>query len=297
MFIEYGGLVMVDFFQLLFVTFVVSWVIIFIYLFLFLYFNYSREYKIKDVGKVTTIPKYINPANLSKLLYNKIIPETFTSTLLGLINKGVLYFKEDDGVKYLCVNRDNDYRLISSEKFAIKLIINYVGDGEKVSLDYLEHYCDSYNGSSNFYVNYQVWLKMILRETSDTMYYEPKMGYYKIKAFKYIGIMLWTINFYVGLRIPFVYFIIIPAFYILYYYYSVYRRTPDSQRFYTEWESYKEYLLETKHIKREDAIYAPILYINDKCQFDEDEDINRLVDIVVNDIKRANSYGSKGPAI
>lgn len=285
-----------EFLQMLYVVFLISWVIIFIYLYCFLYYNYAREYKTKDIGKITSIPGYINPANLSKLLYNKIIPETFASTVLGLINKGVLYFKEEDDIKYLYVNRQNNYNLISSEKFAIKLLINYIGDGDRVSLEYLEHYCDNYSGASNFYVNYQVWLKMILRENSDIMYYEPKMGYYKIKVFKYAGILLWAMNFYVGFRIPFAYFLIVPAYYILFFYYNVYRRTPESQELYSKWEIYKEYLLETKHIKREDCVYAPILYINDKCHFDEENDINLLINILVNDIKRANSFGSKGPA-
>lgn len=286
-----------DFFSLLYMVFLIFWIIVFIYLYCFLYFKYSKEPKIKDVDKVSSIPNYINPGALSRLLYNKIIPETFTSVIISLLNKGVLYFKDEDDVTYLCVNKENDYSLISSEKFAIKLLIDYIGDGQKVSVDYLDHYCDNYNGSSNFYVNYQVWLKMILKETSDIIYYEPKVGYYNFKAFKYAGIILWLINFLPMFRFPFAYFIIVPAFYILFFYYSCFKRTPEAQELYIKWESYKEYLLNVKHIKREDSVYAPILYVNDKCDFDDDEKINRLINIIVKDIKRANSYGSKGPAI
>lgn len=287
-----------DFIQMLFFMFLIVWYMIFIYLYGFLYFNYAKEHKVSSDGEdVKGMPSYINPTNLSKLLYNKILPEVFTSCIINLINNKVLYLKNEDGVDYICVNRNNELKLSSSQKYAIKLLIDYVGDGEKVSLDYLSTYCDTYSGSSNFYINYQVWLKMTIKETNDVMYYEQKMGYYKIKAFKYAGILLFAMNFFVSFRFSIGFFIIIPAFYILFFYYNVYRRTPESQKLYIKWMAYKNYLLNNKHIKVEDAVYAPVFQIVENLEFDNSKVITRLNDILVKDIRRANSYGSKGPAI
>lgn len=284
---------------MLFTMMLVSWYLIFISIFMHVYRKSDRPAKTKKIKKkVENIPSFINPGNLSNLLYKKIVPEAFTSTILVLIRKGILKVETIGGKKTIFVNRNNDVVLSSSQKYVIKILIDSIGNGNSVTFDEIKNYNKVYANNSSFYINYQIWIKMMVRETSDTVYHELKNNHYTVTYIKYWAIILFAINFFEQFRLPLGFFIVFPAFYLPVYYYDAYRRTKEGQAEFEEWIGHKNHLESlNENNNPNELVYAPLLKVNNLKVLDYEGYVDELNDLIKKAIAKSASEGRKGSII
>lgn len=282
--------------ELLYTMMLVSWYLIFIGIYMHVYRKSDRPSKTKKIkNKIENIPSFINPGNLSNLLYKKIVPESFTSTILILIKKGILKVQTIEGKKTIFVNRNNDMVLSSCQKYAIKILIDNIGNGHSVTFDEIRDYNKIYANTSNFYINYQIWIKMMVKETSNVTYYELKNNHYMITLIKYWAIILFAFNFFEQFRLTLGFFIVFPAFYLPVYYYDAYRRNKKGEEEFKEWIGYKNHLESSDKNSDSNAIvYAPLLKVRNLKIFDQENYVYELNELIKKAVSVASSEGKKG---
>lgn len=220
----------------------IIWYLAFIGLTVYLYYNESKPYEAKfNEEFYTKIPSNLNPGELSYLMYKKIIPEVFTSTILVLVKKEVLTLKRHKGHFSLILNQ-NDVRISPSQKAVLDMLIKDMGDGEQVSFEQIEKYCNSNQNCSEFLMNYQLWVKMMIKESHKKNFYEQKLEYNQVKFLRTSGIILFILNIICGYHDLLGYFIIVPAFFIVLYFYKIFKRTKQASEDYSKWLAFKRYL-------------------------------------------------------
>jgi len=220
----------------------IIWCLAFLGLILYLNFNCSVPYVPKFKAKVyPKIPSNLNPGELSNLMYKKISPDVFTATIMFLVKKGALTLKRTKEDFVLTLN-DIDINLSPSQKVAISILINNIGDGKQVTFKQIEDYCESNHNCSEFLINYQLWKKMMIKESNKKRFYEEKTEYNQVKFLRGTGIVLFILNIILGYHSLIGYFIIIPAYFIVLYFYKIYKRTESANEEYHKWLAFKYYL-------------------------------------------------------
>lgn len=218
------------------------WYLAFIGIMLYLYFHSSRPYPSKFKSRLyDKIPSSLNPGELSNLIYKKINTEVFTATILVLIKKQILSIKKqkDD---YVISLTKNNLKLSTSQKLALNILISDMGDREKVTFKQIEEYSMSQHNCSEFLINYQIWLKTMIRESNKKRFYEDKLEYHQVRSMRNLGIILFAINILLGYNSFVGFFIIIPTVFVVFYFYSIFKRTISANEEYHKWLAFKRYL-------------------------------------------------------
>lgn len=259
---------MFDYFNIYYIVCVI-WYVIFIGAIFYLSVVDSMPYTPKFKDKVyTKIPSKLNPGELSNLMYKKMSSDVFTATIMFLVKKGILSLKriKDDFVITL---EKPEAGLSHSQQLVVDILIKDMGEKGKVTFKQIEKYPKSNQNCSEFLLNYQMWNKMIIKESNERHFYEDKTEYNQVKAIRLWGILLFIINILAGFHSLLGYFIIVPACFIVLYFYKIYKRTEDANEEYTKWLAFKRYLnnIEKYEYKKEDIgnyiIYGLILKIPD----------------------------------
>ena len=235
---------MYEILKLVYILMVVIWYIIFIVFLLVIYFSNAKPHKSKYKGeKNESCPSNFKPAELSMLLYKKIITEVFTASILFLIYNNDINVKKEKYDYIFSLNKKNNQKLNKNQKYIIDILFESIGKGDSLRLSKLETYLNNEVNASEFYTNYYVWKRMAQSETFHTHYYEPKANYELIVIYKYIAVLLVTINFIASYHMLTVYLLIILSIILKFFFYKTYKRTKESNDEYHKWKSFKNYLL------------------------------------------------------
>jgi len=232
---------MTNFFEIYYVICVI-WYLVFIGLILYLSLNYSLPYIPKFKEKIyPKIPSNLNPGELSNLMYKDISPNVFTATIMFLVKKGVLTLKrkKDDFIIFL---NNTDIELSISQKLVVDILMNDIGNNQKVTFKQIEDYCTSQQNCTEFLLNYKIWKKNMIKESNKKVFYEEKKDYNQVKLMRNIGLVLFALNILYGYHSIIGYFIIIPAYFIVLYFYKIYKRTIEANEEYYKWLAFKRYL-------------------------------------------------------
>lgn len=223
---------------------VMIWYVVFLIFIMYLSQAHSGEYKSQyKNSRYTDIPSKKLAVELSLLMYKKIIPEVLTVSIISMIDKGILRIERtmDDYVLYLNPHV-NQNKMIASEKFIITLLFETMGEIDHVSFSTIAKFCDSNHGRLEFQLNYQLWLAIIRKETILTDYYEPKTCYTKIILYKYVGLILFLINIIFNYHTIIGYGMLLPSFFLEFYFMHIFKRTRVANDEYHKWLSFKNYL-------------------------------------------------------
>lgn len=242
-------------------------------------------------------PSFLNPYELSMLLYKKIIPSAFTASILILIKKGIILVerKENDYV----FMKFNDTNLSNSQKDVMMLLFDEIGDGETVKLSSIDRFCKGHDSCSTFLFMYQNWRKNAYREVK-YKFFEQKKGYMGVKTYRNIGFLLILANFFTGIHFIPIYCMIIPIWVLYIYFYKIYKRTSEANTEYFKWLGYKNYLLskDTFSVEEEGhaSIYGVILglaAVMDRKLPSKGDFIVSLEAIITKSVRRATLKGDR----
>lgn len=238
-----------------------AWYIVFFILIVLLYVKNSMEYNSDFKSKqVETMPKFSGPHLLSFLLYKKITPNVFISTVLILIKKGAITAKETkDGVIF--INTSENMKLSSAQKYLIDILFNNIADKDFLTINDIVEYSQNNNKCSMFLIDLQIWKRIMYKEISSNDYYEPKKTYSLIKWYRNLTFIILILNYVLKVNSFNGYFIIAPAYFLMVSFYYVYKRTRSANDEYYKWLSFKKHL-STKETSPDYLIQAIVLNVS-----------------------------------
>ena len=247
----------------------IIWCIIYTLLYIYLYLTEDRPYKTNFKGKYyEEIPALLNPAELSMLMYKKIIPEVFTATIIFLINKEKILVKKEDNDYVMYNNREYRYKLSDGQQCVIDILFNLISRDDRVSLTQIYNYTKKKGHSTIFLNSFSLFKKVIIKEATTKKFFETKLNYSKVQFVKCTGYILFVINIVLKINSLLGFFIIIPTYFISYYFYKIYKRTYDYNELYHQWLGFKNYLIDIKKFKypkeniRKYFMYGIVLKVN-----------------------------------
>ena len=286
---------------------VIAWYCCYIYFICYLHVHNSISYR-SEYNKeyCESIPNLLNPGSLSMLMYKKITPETLTAAIFILIKKNILEVerRDNDYILSLAHPEHSTFDIGNSQKYILDFLIDIMNEQKEVSLTRIYNYCNGSSGSSNFLLNYQIWKKLILKESCRQKFYEDKLDYSKVKLFKNIGLILFLLAFILHTNLVIGYFILIPSLFLPLYFYKIYKRTVEANEEYYKWLAFRNYLANISQFSYDEKdidkylIYATMLKVNEEFRlqnannFDADF-VSKLNNAVKRCVKRANLYGSR----
>lgn len=239
----------------------------------YLYLNYSKPYKPEKLKNYTKeIPSKLSPIELSILMNNKITPQVFTATIYYLIGSKALIKNIENKKIYLYRNLNFKGNLSHSQKYALKLLIETMGNGEKVSFEKIEKFCSNNAGATTFLLNYEIWKRMAAAEGGTKQFFEPKPNSSLVKWSCAIGIILFLINIIFGIHMLLGYLIILPAVFSVYYFKKIFKRTKKYNNQFYKWLEFSNYLMNIKelgHDKENNNFYLMYSIILDKLEYVE----------------------------
>lgn len=230
--------------QIIYNIVLILWYLGFIGLIYYFYKTAHKPYQAKFQDKYYfDIPEYLNPGELSILMYKKIKPDVITATILYLIRKGVIE-KKGRGKKYTLIYKPSpSLRLAKSQEYILDILFQKISEGKKqITIDQINEFANSHYNCSNFLTDYQIWHKLIIQESKQKQFYEPKQNYSIIQKYRNIAIVLFLINFLLPHKIILGYFIPIPAYLMCIYFYKIYKRTEIYNEEYHKWQAFNNYL-------------------------------------------------------
>lgn len=217
----------------------ITWYILFVIFMIFLYFKYSKPYHVKKIDKYyKEIPEMLSPVELSMLIYHKVTPSALSATIAYLIDRGFIY--KDGNILFKI---ESEQFLSNSQTSAIELLFDVLGDGKKVDINTIADFCHNNSTSTDFLLAYDIWCKLATREaTSSKHFFVQKMDYELVRWFQIIGYVLAVLNFVFGFHFIVGYIVIIPAYFILQYFYNIYKRTKEYNKQFYQWLGFGSYL-------------------------------------------------------
>lgn len=223
--------------------FLVIWYVFAIFAIIYIYQKNYAPYPLKYQERYyKKLPSDLEPGELSMLMYHKIEPQVFTTTILNLINKGVIELHLENFTYYFKIlHAPGRIKLTRSEN-VVKEFLESISTKQELTLQDFEYYCGTKKGDSEFLFQYDLWKAMIRRESSRKHFFEEKKGYSMVKGIRNIGILLFITNIAGGYHIITGYGTILPILFLPFFFYVAYRRTETYSEEYEKWLSFKEYL-------------------------------------------------------
>ena len=290
--------------QTAFLVLLICWYIGCAFFFIYLYLLHSKPYEATFRESLyTTIPSFLEPAELSFLLYHKIVPETLAATIIYLIDQQVLLVKKEQDY-IIALNPDYHGKLSQGYSYAIDILMDIMGDGKQVHLSEIYHFCEDKRNNSVFLLNYQLWGKIISKEANAHQFFEPKWNYSKVQFYKYFGFGLFILNILLSYHFLLGYFMIIPAYLLSHYFYKIYKRTVEANEEYVKWMAFRNHLMHIKgfEVERKDIrkymMYGILLKVKnvekDLLNTQGDGFMTTLVNSLNRCIVRSYFHGDRG---
>lgn len=219
---------------------IIIWCLLYIFFMIYLYLNDSRMYDLEYDVDTSNIDR--TPEDLSLIIYKKIKIETFTASIIKLINDHIITIKkENDDFVLIKNNEDN---LSKSQFTLVDFLFNTIGNEKEVSLKQINSFGNKKSGCSMFLMIYDIWKKMIIVESKRKEIFEPKLEYNIVKLFQRTGILLFALNILLKKYCLIGFFIIIPSIFISLYFYKISKLTKEYTQEYYGWLQFRKQLKE-----------------------------------------------------
>lgn len=231
-----------------FYFFLIIWYVAVITFIIYLYRHNYKPYSSKFQGSYyESLPSELEPGELSMLLYRKIEPQLFSTTILSLIKKGVLELQFIDQEYHFKIvhNVSGRVKLTRAETVIRDFLLSVAHMG-KFSLTDLSQYCGTKKGDTEFLFQFELWKKVLRKESSQKHFYEEKKGYRLMKLLKNLGIVLLIVNFVGGYHLFTGYSTLLPVLFLPFFFSIIYKRTEEYNEEYEKWLAFGNYL---SHLK------------------------------------------------
>lgn len=287
--------------NVIFIIISVIWYLGCILFILYLNKKYNRPYLTEFNEKYyNDIPSQLNPCQLSYLLYKKLVLEVLSATVQFLIIKERLIVKKQEN-DFIIYGNYNDKKMSKSQKYLCDFLINTIGDTKYVKLSDINNYCNNNGGASEFLLNYQIWKKIITKESKNN-YYEEKTEFSYIRKYQFIGLCIFALNIIFSFNYTASFFIPFFAFFLSFYFFKIFKRTKEANTEYYKWLAFRNYLKDSnfqenisKLDKQKYLLYATIYKIDDKVapKLGEDNFVSLLTSSLNNAVIKATLYGNR----
>lgn len=244
------------------------WFIFFIILVIYLYKKNYKPYAHEfNEEFYTKIPKKITPAELSSLMYNRIVSPAFSAVIIKLLNDKVLKIEEIDGIKYIKKTDFEKRSLSKLEEYTVNILMEVIGDGYKAKLDKNNLYTKKKKNCDILLNEYKIWCRIMRSESLKNNFFEPKYEYNVVKNFVLIGVVLFVINIICKFYTLAGFIILVPALFIFLFFVRIYKRTKEANEEYYKWLAFRRYLenIDKFDVKEKDIddyiIYGTILNV------------------------------------
>lgn len=234
----------------------IMWYIGAIVLIIYLYNRNYKPYPNKfNQNYYEDLPSDLEPGELSILLYRKITPQVFTTVILSLIKKGALELKiYEDDYHFKVMNASGRIKLSRSET-VVKDFLMSIGKMGEFSLKEMANYCGTKKGDTEFLFQFDLWKKVLRRESSKRRFFDEKQGYGMVKLVKNFGILLLIANFVGGYHLFTGYSTILPILFLPFFFSILYRRTEYYSEEYEKWLAFANYLDNLNNLKKPDNVH------------------------------------------
>lgn len=230
----------------------IGWFIFAVLITIYLYIRNYKPYKtdFRD-DFYTQIPSNITPIELSELMYKKVVPSALSAEVLKLFNEGVLRIEKDknNGETYIHLNRISNKDFTIGKDYTVKLLVNIMGNGSRVSIKEIAKFCDRKRNCDNFYMEYKIWCRIMRKENLKHIFYERKTQYGIVRFLTIIGCLLFIANIIGGFRLNIGYATLLPAVLLLLYFTKIYKRTREANEEYHKWIAFKQFLENIENFK------------------------------------------------
>lgn len=250
-----------DIMKSLFYIVMVIWYILYVFLIIKIYIYNSRPYDYEKTVDINTLNISLN--DLSLIIYKKIIPELLVATIIKLIDdKKIIIEKEDED--FILIKNCSDKSLSKSDYYVMDLLFNLIGNN-KVSIEQISNFCKNNSRSSSFLMIYQIWKKLVYVSSNHNKIFEQKLDYNKAKIIQRTGIILFILNIILKFNYFIGFFIIIPAIFIMIYFYNVSKLTKEYSIYYYSFLSFRGDVKKNPRLLEDSRFfeYSIILKCND----------------------------------
>lgn len=229
-----------------------GWFVFVILIAIYLYIRNFKPYKTSfNEDFYTQIPSMISPIELSDLMYKKVVPSALSAEVLKLFNEGILKIEKDskDGERYIRLDRISNKDFTIGKDYTVKLLINIIGNGSRVSIKEIYKFCERKRNCDNFLMEYKIWCRIMRKENFKHIFYENKTQYGLVRFLTIIGCILFIANIVGNFRINVGYATLLPAVLLLLYFTKIYKRTREANEEYHKWIAFKQFLENVENFK------------------------------------------------
>lgn len=274
--------------RILFIAVVVMLILALIAITVVVYVRYDKEFTPKfDNEYYRELPSNYPPAVMSYLYYfQKTIDEDFTATILNLIRRRYLELTclsdmSDRNANYELKLIPNDISgLMEHEKKLLNLIINIIGDGERVTFEEIEKYGENYKNAERFNKEVSEFRKTIENDSKNFDFFiDTRKAKGKVSIYGILGLVIGIILLFVDITFnlsatKYVFFLIASSIIYLIYVASIKKRSINGNEEYAKWKAFKHFLCDFGTLKdysvegidlwEEYLVYATSLKIADR---------------------------------
>lgn len=228
------------------------WIPLFLFFAVYIYFKCLRPYKSEFTDKYFKgIPSELNVVEISNLISRKIGPNTLAAYVVGLINRKILAIGVDEaGVEYI-VRGSYEGNLSIGDEATVKLILNTMGDGDKVTIEQLHNFCKTKRNRDIMLMEFQIWSKVMRKENYKHIFYETKDEYVYVRLFAIVGCTLFLFNLFAKINNILSYVILVTSIGLFIAFSNIYKRTRQANEEYCKWMAFKAYLEEIENFEEE----------------------------------------------
>lgn len=246
--------------NMIFIYLCAGWFVLYAVVLIYLYVKNFKPYKPQfNMDFYTELPSAITPIELSDLMYKKIMPAALSAAVIDLFNEGIIKLVNDNGEDYICIDRINARDYSIGQDYTVKLLINIIGDGNRVSVNEIYKFCDRKKNCDVFLMEYNIWVRIMRKENFKHIFYETKNQYGMVKFVTVLGCALFIANIAGQFRTIIGYVTLIPAIFILLYFTKIYKRTREANEEYHKWIAFKQFLENIENFQY--AIADPDKYV------------------------------------
>lgn len=200
-----------------------------------------------DMDYLREFPATYGPETLSYLLKKKITEDSFGASLLMLIEKKVLKVENnpDNKKDFYLIKLENIEDITSSEEIILDLIINEIGNGEKVSLKDIKKYGRTTTKAQKFIRKYNKWNKESTNNAKKEDFFQTTVPIKKVVIIlSLVGFLITIINSFVDTGFIFGYLAIAISIITLIITGNTLFRTEKGALQYKQWKALKKFLVD-----------------------------------------------------
>ena len=226
------------------------WVVLLGGMVVYIYIKYDKEHKVVLPSPYyRDLPNTYGPEVLEYLLKKNVSSLGFSSSILNLIDDGVIKLEE------IPSGKKKDYRLIkdeekikkvtSSEQEVMDLLFNTIGNGKEVTLNEVKKYGKSTSHAEKFLESFHHWQMLAKSLGRDEHFYQSLMGVKVLPIlFSCIGFLLFFLHLVLETESLWAFVLLPITLIVIIYFASFKKRSENGAMEYAKWQAFKKFLLD-----------------------------------------------------